>query len=372
MIYTTERIHRTPGYLVLADGSSFELELISSDPGRYGSGFFVGGEVVFNTVLSGYQEVITDPSYAGQMVTFTTPEIGNYGVNTIDMESPKVWAQVVIVRNYSGIYSNYRGERSLLDLCEESNVPLVSSIDTRALTRHLRNYGALAGVIGTAEPSVLQKLITAEMTTDGRDLASEVSRREIDVHGSGPRIVAIDYGIKRSIIRYLSHKFETVVVPARTSVEEIMAYNPRGLFLSNGPGDPAAVDYAVNQIAPILGSMPIFGICLGHQLLARAVGATTVKLKFGHHGGNHPVGRGDGGAVEITSQNHNYAVTRESLAESSFSTEVTHINLNDQVVEGFSVPSMRAFAVQYHPEAAPGPHDSLYLFEEFSKLVQGK
>ena len=182
MIYTTERIHKTPGYLVLADGTSFELELISSEKDRYRGDFFVGGEVVFNTVLSGYQEVITDPSYAGQMVTFTTPEIGNYGVNTIDMESPRVWAQVVIVRNYSGIFSNYRGERSLLDLCEESNVPLVTSIDTRALTRHLRNFGALAGVVGTAEPIALQRLITNEMTTDGRDLASFVSRKEIYVH----------------------------------------------------------------------------------------------------------------------------------------------------------------------------------------------
>ena len=369
MIFRAERFSSTPGWLVLSDGSSFEAELITSADFE-GHQEVHTGEVVFNTSLTGYQEVATDPSYAGQFIAFTNPHIGNYGCNALDMESAKIWASGVIVRDYSPVYSNYRATMSLLELTQHSGVPLISGVDTRALTRHIRVHGALGAVIGTASLETLTALANRDLTTTGKDLATGAGRRSrLEIPGPGPRVVAIDYGMKSSIITQLSKHFEVVVVPADTPAQDILAEMPKGIFLSNGPGDPAAIDYSDQQILGLLGRVPIFGICLGHQLLARAIGASTYKLEFGHHGGNHPVSRLRDKVVEITSQNHNYAVDEESLLKANSAAKITHLNLNDGVVEGFSLASERAFCVQYHPEAGPGPHDSYYLFDEFKDLV---
>ncbi|KJF16793.1 glutamine-hydrolyzing carbamoyl-phosphate synthase small subunit [Acidithrix ferrooxidans] len=369
MIFSEETFFSSDGYLVLSDGTFYEIEILSLSQKSY-AGVVALGEVVFNTVLTGYQEVVTDPSYAGQFITFTTPEIGNYGCNFHDMESDRIWANAVAIRNYSGVRSNYRGEKSLLALCEESNVPLIQGLDTRALTRHIREHGAMPGVIGVGDPRELAKFATSEHSTDNKDLAAVVTRGNSFEVGEGPLVVAIDYGMKSSIIRYLAGRFRLRVVPATTSGAEILSYGPAGVFLSNGPGDPSALTYSNSQITEVLGKVPLFGICLGHQLLARAIGATTYKLNFGHHGGNHPVSRLSDQVVEITSQNHNYAVDRDSLSLAYGKSTITHVNLNDNVVEGFSLDDARAFSVQYHPEASPGPHDSLYLFDLFAKEVR--
>jgi carbamoyl-phosphate synthase small subunit len=354
--------------LVLADGSVFEGELLGADP-PHG---IASGEVVFNTVLTGYQEVITDPSYAGQIITFTYPHIGNYGSNSADFESARPFCRGVILRDMARRYSNHRAETSLDAMLRRHGVSGIGAIDTRRLTRLLRDTGAIPGAFGTADEAALRAAASTETGTDGIDLVAEVtcaSPYTVAVPGGGSRrIVALDFGIKKTMIRHLSTLGTVEVVPASTPATEVIARAPDGVFLSNGPGDPAMVGYATDTIADLLGRVPIFGICLGHQLLSRALGGETFKLPFGHHGGNHPVRHEASGHVEITSQNHNFCVDPASLEGR---VEVTHLNLNDHTNEGMRVLGVPAFSVQYHPEAGPGPHDSRYLFQMFADLMDG-
>jgi len=354
------------GALVLADGSVFEGELFGAEP----PDGIASGEVVFNTVMSGYQEVVTDPSYAGQIITFTYPHIGNYGTNVVDFESRRPFCRGVIVRQMARRHSNQRSTGGLEQMLHRHGVSAIAGIDTRRLTRILRDTGAMAGAFGTADEASLRRAAAAEPGTDGIDLVAEVtcdaSYGTAATGRSDRRIVAFDFGIKQTMIRHLSGLGSVEVVPASTPAVEVLARRPDGVFLSNGPGDPAMVGYAVDTIAELLGEVPIFGICLGHQLLSRALGGETFKLPFGHHGGNHPVRHEATGHVEITSQNHNFCVDPDSL---SGKVEVTHLNLNDRTNEGMRVLGVPAFSVQYHPEAGPGPHDSRYLFEMFAELM---
>jgi carbamoyl-phosphate synthase small subunit len=347
--------------LVLADGTVFEGEAIGADVP------VATGEVVFNTVLTGYQEVITDPSYAGQVITFTYPHIGNYGVTALDDEAPRPACRGVIVRDLARRRSSWRSEEDLDAWLARHGISGVAGIDTRRLTRHLREHGALPGAFGTADEVTLKEAALAEPGTDGTDLVAEVTCAEPYTVGAGPRrVVAYDFGIKATILRHLSRIATVEVVPASTPAADVLAREPDGVFLSNGPGDPAAVGYAIEAVGELLGNVPVFGICLGHQLLASALGAETYKLAFGHHGGNHPVKQLSTGHVEITSQNHNYAVAESTLHRA----DVTHVNLNDGVIEGLRVKDARAFSVQYHPEAGPGPHDAAYLFDDFDALME--
>ncbi len=351
-----------PALLVLADGTTFEGEAMGADlPGGVAA-----GEVVFNTVLSGYQEVLTDPSYAGQVVTFTYPHIGNYGVNPVDAESRKPFCRGVVVRDLARRPSNWRSAEDLDSYLRRQGIAGITGIDTRRLTRHVREAGAMPGAFGTADQTVLKAAAVAEPSTKGVDLVAGVTTAEPYHAGDGRfRVVAYDFGIKRSILRLLGEMATVEVVPASTPAADVLARQPDGVFLSNGPGDPAAVTYAVDAIRGLLGEVPVFGICLGHQLLGAALGGETYKLKFGHHGGNHPVQRVADGAVEITSQNHNYALVEGTVPGA----DVTHRNLNDGVIEGLGCRDIPAFSVQYHPEAGPGPHDARYLFEEFAELM---
>lgn len=353
--------------LVLSDGTIFEGELIGADAPKGIS----TGEVVFNTVMTGYQEVITDPSYAGQIITFTYPHIGNYGVNAVDHESRAAFCRGVIIRDPARRASNYRSEGEFDDFLRSNNLSGLAGIDTRRLTRHIRDLGAMPGAFGTADEDSLLAAAKAEPGTDGIDLVSTVTcGARYTVAGEGARtIVAMDFGVKTSILNQLKRLGSIHVVPASTSVADIMAYNPDGVFLSNGPGDPEPLAYIRETISELLGKVPVFGICLGHQLLAATVGASTYKLPFGHHGGNQPVKRLRDSKVEITSQNHNYAVTEESLSADGVNAELTHINLNDNTVQGMRCTDVPAFSVQYHPEAGPGPHDSRYLFDDFEELM---
>ena len=347
--------------LVLADGEVFEGEAIGADVP------VATGEVVFNTVLTGYQEVITDPSYAGQIITFTYPHIGNYGVTPLDDESRRPHCRGVIVRDLARRRSSWRSEDDLDAFLRRTGVPGIAGVDTRRLTRHLRDRGAVPGAFGTADHADLLAAAQAEPGTDGVDLVATVTTDAAYTYGDGPRrIVAYDFGIKTTILRHLGRLATVEVVPASTPASEVLARDPEGVFLSNGPGDPAAVPYAIENVKGLLGNVPVFGICLGHQLLGSALGASTYKLKFGHHGGNHPVRRIETGGVEITSQNHSYAVDVEGLDLA----DVTHVNLNDGVVEGIACRDVPAFSVQYHPEAGPGPHDAAYLFDEFERLIE--
>lgn len=366
---------RRDGLLVLANGSVFEGELIGSEA------VVAAGEVVFNTALSGYQEIITDPSYAGQIITFTVPHIGNYGVNDLDYEARRPHCRGVVVRDLARRHSNWRADGDLDGLLRAFGIPGIAGLDTRRLTRLVRDHGAMPGAFGLGPEANLLAAARSEPGTHGVDLVAQVTtpepynlefgphgdERRRDRHGPRPLIVAYDFGIKRTILRNLAQRFRVEVVPASTPAPDVLARDPDGVFLSNGPGDPASVPYAIDAIGGLLGNVPIFGICLGHQLLARAIGADTVKLPFGHHGANHPVRNLRTGAIEITSQNHNFAVLADSLADKA---ELTHVNLNDGVCEGMRLPAAtRAFSVQHHPEAGPGPHDANYLFDEFETLV---
>jgi carbamoyl-phosphate synthase small subunit len=354
--------------LVLADGETFEGVAVGYRP----ESGVTAGEVVFNTALSGYQEIITDPSYAGQIVTFTYPHIGNYGVTPDDDEASAPRCRGVVVRELARRPSNWRASDGLDGFLRRHRVAGIAGVDTRRLTRHIRAAGALPAAFGTADRDTL--LVAARddgVLTDGRDLATEVSTAEPYTVGSpraGYYVVAYDFGIKRSILDQLVEVgCQVEVVPAATPAQEVLEREPDGVFLSNGPGDPAAVTGARGNVRALLGNVPVFGICLGHQIMGLALGGETFKLRFGHHGGNHPVRNLGTGRVEITSQNHNYAIDRATLPED---VEVTHLNLNDEDVEGLRAPQLGAFSVQYHPEAGPGPHDARYLFEEFVDLMR--
>jgi carbamoyl-phosphate synthase small subunit len=354
---------RHDAMLVLADGTTFEGEAMGA-PASVAT-----GEVVFNTVLSGYQEVITDPSYAGQVIAFTYPHIGNYGISPDDAESARPQCRGVVVRELSRRPSNWRSTVDLHSWLTSHGVPGITGIDTRRLTRHIREAGSMPCAFGTADETTLKAAALAEPGTDRADLVRIVTTGQLYTVGPADapfRMVAYDFGIKTSILRLLSEVASVDVVPASTPADAVLDRRPDGVFLSNGPGDPAALPYASEAIAGLLGQVPVFGICLGHQLLATALGGRTYKLKFGHHGGNHPVRRLTTDAVEITSQNHNYAVVEGSVA----SADVTHVNLNDGVIEGLACRDVPAFGVQYHPEAGPGPHDARYLFEEFRLLME--
>jgi carbamoyl-phosphate synthase small subunit len=354
---------RPPATLVLSDGETFEGYAAGHLPDEG----VVTGEFVFNTAFSGYQEVITDPSYAGQVICFTYPHIGNYGVTELDDESEQARCRAVVVRELTDLPSNWRSNRPLEQFLVESEIPALVAVDTRRLTRHLREHGALAGAFGTAGPEVVRAAARVALGTDGRDLVSEVTTGQRYTAGGGDlHVVAIDYGIKRSMVAQLARRFRVTVVPASVRAEEVRALAPDGLFLSNGPGDPAALPEQIDVLGQLVGTVPIFGICLGHQLLASALGGTTHKLAFGHHGSNHPVRDLATGRIEITAQNHNYAVAADSLGRAV----VSHVNLNDGVIEGIASASDRCFSVQYHPEASPGPHDARYLFERFESLLR--
>jgi len=372
--------------LALADGTLYEGV-------SFGYEGECGGEVVFNTGMTGYQEILTDPSYKGQIVTMTYPEIGNTGINPEDVESNRPWVEGFIVRESWGPPSNWRHVESLDAYLRRYHICGIAGIDTRALTRRLRDGGSQMGVISAVdlEPERLVGKARGLPPIVGRDLVKEVTTDHVHHWDTGdwdlekgylpasdyrarfglvPRIVAVDFGIKQNILRMLvANGFDVTVVPADTPAEAILSRKPDGVFLSNGPGDPEGVPYAIEAVRMILGKLPIFGICLGHQIMGLALGGRTFKLKFGHHGCNQPVKDLATGRVEITSQNHNFSVDPDSLGEKA---RITHVNLNDNTVEGLSVPSMRCFSVQYHPEASPGPHDSRYLFARFRRHLAGE
>ncbi len=364
--------------LLLEDGTVFE-----------GTGFGAKGqqcgEVVFNTSMTGYQEILTDPSYYEQIITMTYPLIGNYGVNTDDRESRRIFARGLIVKEGCSYPSNWRSSGSLGGYLKSNKIVGLEGIDTRRLVKHIRDRGAMRGIISSTElrPAALKKKLAEYPGLVGRDIVRDVTSSKpydwdkgvVDIFsqsaakGAGRyNVVAYDFGVKHNILRLLhSHNCRVRVVPAQTTAKETLSRKPDGVFLSNGPGDPAAVDYAIKSVHDLLGKVPIFGICLGHQILALALGGKTYKLKFGHRGANHPVKNLDTGRVEITSQNHGFCVDINSLARKDV--ELTHINLNDNTLEGFRCKRLSAFCVQYHPEASPGPHDSQYLFASFIQLM---
>jgi carbamoyl-phosphate synthase small subunit len=369
---------RLKAILLLEDGTVFE--------GRsFGAKGQKCGEVVFNTSMTGYQEILTDPSYYEQIITMTYPLIGNYGTNQLDWESRKVFASGFIVKENCQYPSNWRSKTSLGEYLKKNNVAGLEGIDTRKLVKHIRTQGAMKGIISSTELQIakLTKKLAEYPGLVGRDIVKDVSIKKaykwdkgvVNVLADSERkgekkynVVAFDFGIKHVILRLLrSHGCDVKVVPAATPAQEVLRQKPDGVFLSNGPGDPAPISYAIETIRKLLGKLPIFGICLGHQLLALALGGRTYKLKFGHRGANHPVKNLLTGTVEITCQNHGFCVDIDSLKNKGV--ELTHINLNDKTVEGIRSKKLSAFAVQYHPEASPGPHDSRYLFEQFTKLM---
>jgi carbamoyl-phosphate synthase small subunit len=376
-------IERQPALLALEDGTTWPGQALGAIGER-------AGEVIFNTAMTGYQEVLTDPSYYGQIVVMTAPHIGNTGVNLEDEESVKPWLSGFVVRAASPRVSNWRASASLGAYLREYGVVGISGVDTRALVRHIREAGALRGVISSADPDArrLVEAARAAASMEGRDLVQHVTTEESynwppehtdnighwylgatpTTPGRTYHVVAYDYGMKLNILRLLAaHGCKITVVPAQTPAADVLALEPDGVFLSNGPGDPAAVTYAVENVRELLGKKPVFGICLGHQLLGLALGGSTYKLRFGHHGGNQPVRFADTGRVEISSHNHGFAVDPNSLPDG---VEVTHTNLNDGCCEGLRASDMRAFSVQYHPEAAPGPHDAAYLFDQFVEMMK--
>jgi carbamoyl-phosphate synthase small subunit len=366
-----------PAILALADGTLFR--------GRsFGAAGETAGEVVFNTSMTGYQEILTDPSYRGQIVCMTYTEIGNVGVNHEDVESRRPFVDGFIVKEYWAEPSNWRAQESLGDYLHRFGIVGICGIDTRALVRHLRTSGAQTGLISTSDLDAERLVRKAREfpTLVGRDLVRDVTcvtpydwdqgRWDLEhgyhtAKGAHRFVVAYDYGVKWNILRNLAAAGCRVrVVPASTPAEDVLEMKPDGIFLSNGPGDPDAVGYAIENVAKLVGKKPMFGICLGHQILGLALGAATYKLKFGHHGGNQPVMDLTTRKVEITAQNHGFAVDVDSLKGLA---ELTHVNLNDKTVEGLCVPSKQVFSVQYHPEASPGPHDANYLFQRFMKLI---
>jgi carbamoyl-phosphate synthase small subunit len=382
--------------LALEDGLVFQGQ-------SFGATGTTAGEVCFNTSLTGYQEILTDPSYRGQIIAMTYPEIGNYGVNPLDVESPVPQVAGFVVRQVSPVASNWRSRQSLPDYLRENGIIGIQGLDTRLLTKHLRVKGALRGVITTEALSEKEAIAQANaFTYVGRDFVLEASTREKYlwdpesklsrqwslIQGSREpgrppltgedyllplpairyKIAAYDFGIKFNILRRLrQHGFQITVYPAQTPAEDLLADNPDGIFLSNGPGDPAALTYAHDNVKKLIGKKPLFGICLGHQILGHAVGGDTLKLKFGHRGGNQPVQEVKTGKVYITSQNHGFAVNPESLPPE---VKVTQRNLNDQTCEGLAHTELPVFSVQYHPEASPGPHDATYFFEEFASMIE--
>jgi carbamoyl-phosphate synthase small subunit len=373
--------------LALADGTVYTGTAFGAEGEVY-------GEVCFNTSMTGYQEILTDPSYNGQIVTMTYPLIGNYGVNEEDVESKGLSLRGFVVRELCREPSNFRSTKSLDDYLRENGVIGIEGIDTRALVRRIRKLGAMTGVLSTVDLDDASLIRKAQTSPDlvGIDLVKEVMPEratewdaplhEYELHPSTPRtwtgdaggdqphVVAIDYGMKWNIPRHLQGMgCRVTVVPGTATVDEVLSHHPDGVFLSNGPGDPRPLDYAIDTIRGLLGKKPVFGICLGHQLLGLALGGEIYKLKFGHRGANQPVLNRDTGEVEITSQNHGFALAADSLPEG---TEVTHINLNDQTVEGIRHKELRAFGVQYHPEASAGPHDSHYLFGQFREMLHGE
>ena len=369
--------------LALEDGRIFRGQ-------GYGAPGECQGEVVFNTSLTGYQEIATDPSYAGQIVVLTNPQIGNYGTNQADNEAARPYIEGLIVREFSAISSNWRSEQVTDEYMERYAVPVLAEIDTRALVRHLRTHGVMRGVISSKEtdPDALVQRARSIRKMDGTDLARVVSTKAVYNFDADDRrnqsgdplltpasdkpllhVVAYDFGIKQNILRMLTREgCRVTVVPAETTAADVVGMKPDGVFLSNGPGDPEPVDYAVKAIREMMGRVPVFGICLGHQLCGLALGGKTYKLKFGHHGGNHPVRNNTTGKVEITAHNHNFAVDPDSINANDV--ELTHVDLNDNTLEGLRHKTLPLFSVQYHPEAAPGPHDSHYLFRDFRNLME--
>jgi carbamoyl-phosphate synthase small subunit len=366
--------------LALEDGAVFTGRAFGADGTSE-------GEVVFNTSMTGYQEILTDPSYKGQIVTMTYPLIGNYGVNRQDVESRRPHVAGFVVKELPPVYSNWRADLSLDAYLREHGIIGVAGIDTRALVRRLRITGAMRGVLSTevTDDAALVARARGAAQMAGADWVqavkpSEAYRWDEDhgvwssgqvVRGDGLHVVALDCGAKSNILRHFAERgIRVTVLPPDVSAEEILRHNPDGVFVSNGPGDPAVLDYAVRPIRGVLGKVPVFGICLGHQLLGRAIGASTYKLKFGHRGGNQPVKNLDTGRVEITSQNHGFAVEQASLE--SAGGVVTHVNLNDGTIEGFRHATLPMFCVQYHPEASPGPHDAAYLFDAFVEMMKSR
>jgi len=366
--------------LALADGSVFEGE-------AFGAEAEATGEVVFNTSMTGYQEILTDPSYRGQMVVMTYPEIGNVGVNREDVESWRPFVEGFIVKEYWATPSNWRSQKPLHEYMAENGIPGIQGIDTRALVRLLREKGNLNAVLSTrgGDAAALLQRARELPSMEGQDLVKDVTCKEaydwdeghwtldggyrkIPAEAASKFVVAYDFGIKRNILRNLASAGCRVrVVPATTPASEVLAMNPDGIFLSNGPGDPDAVGYAKENVRQLIGKRPMFGICLGHQILGLALGGNTYKLKFGHHGGNQPVMDLTTRKVEITSQNHGFAVDVDSLKGAA---ELTHVNLNDDTVEGLAHKTLPLFSVQYHPESSPGPHDANYLFKRFMKMIE--
>ncbi len=359
-----------PAFVLLEDGTWYAGQLV----GRAARAL---GEVVFTTNMSGYQETFTDPSYLGQIVVMTAPMIGNYGITATDDESSHPQVSGVVVRELSRHHSNWQATQSLADWLNAAGVPIITGVDTRRLTRHIRERGAMRGMIveGNAPTDELRAELLASPSMDGLDLASRATTPVSYTQGEGPLVVAFDYGLKRNIVRMLeSAGMRVEVVPAETTAEQVLARHPDGLFLSNGPGDPAAIDYARKTIRTLADSgLPTFGICLGHQLLGLAFGASTAKMPYGHRGGNHPVKDLESGKVLITTQNHGFAVTGgPDGIPGAPDLEVTHLNLNDGTVEGLRHRRLPVFAVQYHPEAAPGPHDAYPHFAQFQEAVRAR